>query len=363
MRLRRTLLSVLVWTGCLTAVQAQYRHEIQVPDLEGYTTLKCDFHTHTVFSDGLVWPTVRIDEAYREGLDVIALTDHLEYRPHKQDIVSDHNRSYNLCVKKAKDLGLLLIKGSEITRQMPPGHFNAIFLTDSNPLDQPSYKDAFKEAKKQQAFIFWNHPSWDRQQPDTTLWWPEHTQLYEEGYMHGIEVVNGSKYAPEAIQWALDKNLTMIGTTDIHQPIQASYDFAKGEHRTMTFVFAKERSPEGVREALDNRRTAVYFQEKVIGREELLRPFFEKSVDVKEVARNEKGITLTITNHTEIPLKLKKTHHDPSLVYFRELILKPHTKHTVRVGFTNEVAGGAMNFEVTNFIVRPDTGLSYTISL
>ena len=53
--------------------KAQVRNEIRVPDPEGYRTLKCDFHIHTVFSDGLVWPTVRVDEAYREGLDAIAL--------------------------------------------------------------------------------------------------------------------------------------------------------------------------------------------------------------------------------------------------------------------------------------------------
>ena len=37
-------------------------------------------------------------------------------------------------------------------------HFNAIFLSDSNPLEQTDYRDAFIEAKKQNAFIFWNHP-------------------------------------------------------------------------------------------------------------------------------------------------------------------------------------------------------------
>ena len=66
--------------------RAQRRNEIQVPDLDGYTTLKCDFHIHSVFSDGLVWPTVRVDEAYRDGLDAISLTEHIEYRPHKQDV-------------------------------------------------------------------------------------------------------------------------------------------------------------------------------------------------------------------------------------------------------------------------------------
>ena len=46
---------------------------VDIPDLDNYQTLKCDFHMHTVFSDGLVWPTVRVDEAYAEGLDAIAI--------------------------------------------------------------------------------------------------------------------------------------------------------------------------------------------------------------------------------------------------------------------------------------------------
>lgn len=319
-------------------------------------------HAHD-FSDGLVWPTVRVDEAYREGLDAISLTEHIEYRPHKKDIVSDHNRSFELAGKKAKELGVLLIKGSEITRPMAPGHFNAIFLSDSNPLEQQEYKDAFKEAKKQGAFIFWNHPGWDRQQPDSTLWWPEHTELYNNGCMQGIEVANGPLYMPEAIQWCLDKNLTMIGTSDIHQPIQTDYDFSKGEHRTMTFVFAKERSLEGIREALNNRRTAAYYRELLIGREELLRPFFEKCVTVEEVKRMEKGVTLSVTNTSDLVLHLKKTAHDASLVYFRNMTLKPHTAYRIAVEFKNGIKGGDCNFEVTNFVVAPDKGLSYTLKL
>ncbi len=121
--------------------------------------------------------------------------------------------------------------------------------------------------------------------------------------MHGIEVANGGLFMPEAIQWCLDKNLTMIGTSDIHQPIQTDYDFAKGEHRTMTFVFAKERTVEGIREALDNRRTAAYYRELVIGREEILRPFFEKCIEIKEVKRTDKEVTLSVTNSTDLVLK------------------------------------------------------------
>lgn len=362
MRLK-TVLGITLLIGSVLPMQAQHRNEIKVPDLEGYITLKCDFHMHTIFSDGLVWPTVRVDEAYREGLDAISLTEHIEYRPHKKDIPSDHNRSFEIAEKQAGNLGILLIKGSEITRPMAPGHFNAIFLKDSNPLETEKYQDSFEAARKQGAFIFWNHPGWDRQQPDSTLWWPEHTELHAKGCMHGIEVANGASYFPEAVDWCLEKNLTIIGTSDIHQPIQTDYNFAKGEHRTLTFVFAKERSQEAIREALEKGRTAAWYRDRVIGKEECLRPFFEKCIEVKEVKRDEKGVVLTLTNLTDLPLNLTKTRHDTSLVYFRHYTLKPHTRHTVRVGFTNGITGGDVNFEVTNFIVRAGKGLDYTIKL
>lgn len=35
------------------------RDLIRVPDIPGYTTLKCDFHIHSAYSDGSVWPDVR----------------------------------------------------------------------------------------------------------------------------------------------------------------------------------------------------------------------------------------------------------------------------------------------------------------
>lgn len=54
--MKKFLLSTLVLAFVFHTTQAQTRHEIDIPDLKGYQTLKCDFHIHTVFSDGLVWP-------------------------------------------------------------------------------------------------------------------------------------------------------------------------------------------------------------------------------------------------------------------------------------------------------------------
>ncbi|BEG98069.1 Sb-PDE family phosphodiesterase [Bacteroides sedimenti] len=351
---------MLLTQGIISSAVAQVRQEIKIPDLKGYTTLKCDFHIHTVFSDGLVWPTVRVDEAYREGLDAIAITDHLEYRPHKGDIVAGHGRSYEIAEKAADKNNILLIRGSEITRPMAPGHFNAIFLNNNDSLDKKEWRDSFKAAKAQRAFIFWNHPGWDAQQPDTTKWWPEHTELYNAGYMNGIEVANGTSYCPEAFRWCLEKKLTMLGNTDIHQPIQAEYEFAKGKHRTMTLVFAKNRTIEGIKEALINRRTAVYVGDNLIGENKYLKELFENSIEILDVEKSKRGVQITFINKSDLTFKLLKTEHNPDVVYFRDYVIEPNCRHSIMVKLQNDVEEGDVNFEVTNLLVEPGQGLKYT---
>ena len=344
---------------------AQGKGKIVIPDLKGYVTLKCDFHIHTVFSDGNVWPSVRIDEAYRDGLDAISITDHIEYRPHKQDVVASHNRSYEIAQTTAKNRGIILIRGSEITRSMPPGHHNAIFLSNSDELDTPDYMDAFHAAKSQNAFIFWNHPGWLAQQPDTTLWFDEHTKLLEQGMMHGIEVVNGDEYYPEAQRWCLEKKLTMFGNTDIHAPIPP---FAAGKHRTMTLVFARSTTPEAINEALKERRTAVYFEEFIIGEELYLKELFETAVEITVTKTNDKTAQITFKNKSDLSFRLKTTSHDPRLVYFRNttivpFIISPQSVQTVTVRLNDGINGGDVNFSVENFLVEPNKGMKYTVKI
>ena len=109
------------------------RKQINLPDLPGYVTLKCDFHLHTVFSDGNVWPTYRVDEAVRDGLDAIAITDHLEYMPKKDMIPPDHNAAWKIAQGYARERNVILVHGTEITKgKMPPGHFNALFINDAD---------------------------------------------------------------------------------------------------------------------------------------------------------------------------------------------------------------------------------------
>lgn len=292
----------LVFIFVVLLSNAQSRKIINVPNIDGYQTLKCDFHMHTVFSDGTVWPTVRIDEAWKEGLDAIAITDHIEYRPHSKDIVADHNRSYELAEPLSKQKDILLIRGAAITRSMPPGHLNALFITNANLLEREDVNDAIKEARDQGAFIIWNHPCWKAQQPDSTLWWAEHSYLFENNMMHGIELYNG-ELCPEAFTWANEKNLTFIGSSDVHAPLNVD-----NGHRPMTLVFAKSRTLGGIKEAMFSQRTVVYYENTLIGKSALLEPLFFESLEIgKEPLRlgNDVDRVVSIKNTSDIDYELE----------------------------------------------------------
>lgn len=247
------------------------------PDIAGYKTLVCDLHMHSVFSDGLVWPTVRVREAVAEGIDAIALTEHIEYRPHADDLSGDHNHAWEITAPYAEEKGVLLIRGSEITRSMPPGHFNALFIEDANALDTSDWKDAIRIANDQGAFVFWNHPGW-RQEEEIPIWYSEHSWLLKNKLIQGLEIVNERSYYPLAHQWAIDSNLRIIGNSDIHDPASLFFDFCSGEHRPVTLVFAGEHSVEGIKEAMFEGRTAVYYNELLFGEEKLMEALFAASV-------------------------------------------------------------------------------------
>lgn len=256
---------------------------IQFPDIPGYKTLKVDLHQHTVFSDGDVWPSIRVEEALKDNLDAISLTEHLEYQPHRSDIPHpDRNRAYNLALDAAKDKNIIIINGSEITRNMPPGHSNAIFLKDANKILTPDSVEVFREAKRQGAFTFWNHPNWIGQVKDGVARLSGlHNFLLKEHLLDGIEVVNDINYSEEALQIALDNNLTMMGTSDIHGLIDWQYEVPDGGHRPITLVFAKEKSEASLKEALFEKRTVVWFNNTLIGREEFLVPLIKQSLSVE----------------------------------------------------------------------------------
>lgn len=340
----KRLIFLLVLSLQFGIISGQSRKVINIPDILGYTTLKCDFHMHTVFSDGTVWPTVRVKEAWEEGLDAISITDHIEYLPHSKDIVADHNRSFEIAKPLALEMDIILVKGAEITRNMPPGHLNALFITNANLLERDDVGDVLKEARDQGAFIIWNHPGWKSQQPDTTVWWQEHTRLLKQGLLHGIEVFNGKSYCPEALDWANEKKLTMFGNTDVHGPIQMG-----GNHRTMTLVFVKNRTQGGIKEALFSKRTVVYYGNTLIGESQYLEPLFFKSIDYDKKLlhlKNKDNKLVKIKNNSDIDYELELIQPGVGFEAPESITLKAHHVTSMELNGNSDELNGTKQLDV-----------------
>ncbi len=341
--------------------------KIEFPDIDGYKTLVCDFHQHTVFSDGSVWPSIRVQEALRDGLDAMSITDHLEYQPHKNDIPhQDRNRAHEIALEEAKNHDLIVVRGSEITRAMPPGHSNAIFINDANKLLIDDPVDVFKEANKQGAFVFWNHPNWTSQVKDgmaklTSM----HKQLINDKMLHGIEVVNETTYSEEALQIALDNDLTIMGTSDVHGLVDWLFEVPKGSHRPVTLVFAKERTENSIKEALFEKRTVVYFNNLLIGRKAFVVPLVNASLEVTEAQYVEKSIVLSITikNNSDIDFILKNKSKYTFHNYSDIISIKANGTTTINIKTIEKLAVANLTFDVLNTIISPKINAEITLKI
>jgi len=348
-----TSISMGIWAQ--TADLQENTRAIEFPDIPGYVTLKCDLHMHTVFSDGNVWPGIRVQEALRDGLDVISITDHIEYQPHEKDIPHpDRNRSYELALEAAEGTNLLIIPGTEITRDMPPGHFNAIFVKDVNKLNEKDVMEVFREAKRQGAFVFWNHPHWTSQKPDGIATLTEmHLELLKEGLFAGLEIYNDRTYSKEALAIAEKYNLTLIGNSDVHGLVDWSYGIPEGGHRPVTLVFAEEKSAEAMQKAMENRQTAVWFKNTLVGNQIFLTPMIEESL---EIIHKSEGLvpSLQIHNHSDADFVLKNvsayTLHNFAPVF----ILKAHETTSVMVKILEELDSFELQFKVLNAYSETD---------
>ncbi|MAG20619.1 MAG: Sb-PDE family phosphodiesterase [Candidatus Marinimicrobia bacterium] len=337
----------------------KHKHDrvIRFPDVQGYKTLTCDLHMHTVFSDGDVWPIIRVDEAIRDGLDVIAITEHLEYQPHKEDIPNpDRNRSHVVASNRAEGHDLIILNGSEITRQMPPGHSNAVFVKDANKLLHEDAMDVFREAKRQDAFVFWNHPNWLSQTPNGIVPLSDiHKDLIKKKLLHGIEVVNDTTYSDEAVQIALDYNLTMLGTSDIHGLVDWQYRVPQGGHRPVTLVFAKEKSAEAVKKALTKRRTVVWFNNLLIGRETEMMPLLEASIkiDAASYRGNSDVAEVILKNYSDSKFILSNRGKFNFQAKGDLVTVPPHSTVTLLVKTLKRLSSFEIKFEVMNVLTAP----------
>ena len=332
---------------------------IDFPDVPGFKTLVCDLHIHTVFSDGSVWPNIRVMEAKREHIDVIATTEHLEYQPWKADIPHpDRNRSFEYAKHFAKNSDVMVINGSEITRGMPPGHANAIFITDANKLLVDDPMEAFKEARKQDAFIFWNHPYWIAQSPDAKVILSDmNLELINDGLLEGIEVVNDTTFSDHALQIALDFNLTILGTSDIHDLIDWQYKLPEGGHRPVTLVFATEKTKPALKRALKKGRTVVWYNDKLIGKSDHLQSLIASCIKVEASSyiKNSTVAHTKISNNSDAPFMLRNNSQYNFYNSTDFVTIPPHGSTILDIRIEEKKKSFTLEFEVLNAISAPAT--------
>lgn len=343
----------------ICAGQSNHQHGrvARFPSIPGYLSLSCDFHIHTVFSDGSVWPDIRLQEALKDSLDAFSLTEHLEYQPHKDDLPNpDRNKSFEIVSKLAKPFEILVVKGAEITRGMPPGHNNAIFIKDANKLLKLDSLEVFKEAKNQGAFTFWNHPNWTAQRKDGIARMTDfHKYLINNQLLQGIEVVNDVTYSDEAFQIALDHNLTIMGTSDIHGLVDWQFKVSEGGHRPFTLVFAKEKTEESIREALLSKRTLAYFNHTLIGREEWMLPLVKSAITV--VAASYIGtssiLEISLKNNSDTPFLLLNESNFTLHQHTGLITLEPRSVTKLQLKSKAILEKISLPFQVLNAVISP----------
>jgi len=303
----------------------------------------------------------------RDNLDAISITDHLEKLKHGEDIpMPDRNRSHAEALKAAEGSDLIVIQGTEITRSMPPGHANAIFITDTNKVLVDDPIDAYRAANSQGGFVFWNHPTWIGQDDDGVAeLTPMHEQLISEGLLHGIEVVNEDTYSDEALQIALDNKLTIIGTSDIHGLIDWQYNVPSGGHRPLTLVLAKDRTAEGIQEGLVAGRTVALIDDSLIGRAEYVVPLVEASLipGKAEYQRESSVVALTLRNNSSVSFTLENTSRFNFYTHTDVVTIPAMSDKVIQVKTLERLAKFELTFKALNVVTAPGEHPEVTIQV
>ena len=217
------------------------------------------------------------------------------------------------------------------------------------------------KAADQNAFIFWNHPGWKPNIEGSYEWLPFLEDLRKKNALHGIEVINGFGFHMKALDWCVDKGLTVMGTSDIHNLVGHDYDRSrKYVHRTMTLVMAKERTPESIREALDAGRTVAWASKYLAGKEENVKNLFNACVKLmpSHYSQEKNGVRTNfyeIQNKSDLYFELELTSGKGT----QKITLYPMSSQLLSA----EAGQQSLSYDVTNAYVRSDKFLNISFSL
>lgn len=264
--LRVSVILLSVAFAVLLACAAGAVERFDFPPAGPYQVLRCDFHTHTVISDGRLTARERVEESKRLGYDVIAITDH------------GSTLAYRSAKAAGDELGVLVLRGLESGVQ---GKEHYVILgvdgtyrpRDSHRWSEAEggqtvfYREEMDQVRRHGGLIIWAHPHVGLREP--TLWG------IQEGIIRGVELKNdvvgegwnttkshGTDWYPDAFQWALEHDLAVLACTDAHG--------ARRSDPAVTLVLASGRTERDVMDAIRDRRTIAWFDGMLWGRRDTL---------------------------------------------------------------------------------------------
>lgn len=225
------------------------------PELAARRPLRCDFHIHTLHSDGRNTPAEMLIRGRELGLDVAVITDHNAYAGSIE----------GLKARRELDLNLISMPGEEVSSHN--WHILSIGATASiydqarkkydlerDPRDERwlSYSAlcwAVETTQAQGGRAYLAHPYWtvDRGFHLPTAFYD---QILAEGILDGIELLGDVKYQNNVR--SLARYLDLV--SDGHQmPILGNSDTHAAQHTYgvyWTQVWAEDLTPAGVLDAI-----------------------------------------------------------------------------------------------------------------
>ena len=335
------------------------------PVIDGYHLLRADLHFHSTASDGMLAPTEVIEEEWRNGMDVVAITDH--------HVVT----AYTEAKPVADKLGLLLLKGTEVSAgsYANSGHIVALGIEeDIDATAWPGYKErslheeVYREIERQGGYAILVHPP-GSYEPASELgvhigyarevMYEGHIWAANNGLLHGVEVKNtgsanahgttklfGEYFHPNAFVWHKRHNLAVFAGSDTH----GRYCSAGG---VMTLVFSTSKTVDGVFEALKDQRTVAHFAEMFWGDEEWLARIWHGSVSVTTTYKMpEEGVLeITFENATTFPFYVRLSLEGADLP--AEHVVKLNdvgtTSVPIQVPVSNDTWTGVIMLTLMNF--------------
>jgi len=216
-----------------------------------------------------------------------------------------------------------------------------------------------REASRQGAFIYCNHPGWPGKSEDGSVHvFDMHQQLIKEGLVHGIEVINGKNYYEDAVALALKYNLAMLGSSDVHTLTEWDYQISKGGHRPATLIFAKEKTEASVREALLERRTIAWHNSLLAGPEKYMSLLVQAILRVRsakyqgsESMGEASVLSLVLENDSDVEFTLENASHYSFQQSLEAVVLPPHTNMTLNVKTFKKLKDVEIPFLIKNAVI------------